>query len=75
MLYFLVKNHYFFDGNKRIAVAMFIYFMNKNNMAYIDGGIKRISDETLVALTLLVAQSKSDEKDIMIKLIVNLIVR
>ncbi|MEA1976184.1 MAG: virulence protein RhuM/Fic/DOC family protein [Bacillota bacterium] len=73
LLYFLVKNHYFIDGNKRIAAAVFIAFMKKNKLNSTEYGLKKITDETLVALTILVAESQLGEKDIMIKLIVNLI--
>jgi len=73
ILYLLVKNHIFIDGNKRIAVAVFVYFMKKNGMYLNSSGAKRISDETLVSITLLVAQSNPREKEIIIKLIVNLI--
>ena len=73
ILYLLVKNHVFIDGNKRIAVAVFVYFMKKNGMYLNSSGAKRISDETLVSITLLVAQSNPREKEILIKLIVNLI--
>jgi len=73
ILYMLVKNHVFIDGNKRIAVAVFVYFMKKNGMYLNSKGVKRISDETLVSITLLVAQSNPIEKEIIVKLIVNLI--
>ena len=74
LLYFLVKNHYFIDGNKRIAAAVFIGFMKKNKLNSTEYGIRKMTDETLVALTILVAESQREEKDIMIKLIVNLII-
>jgi|LGOV01.1.fsa_nt_gb death-on-curing family protein len=73
ILYLLVKNHVFIDGNKRIAVAVFVYFMRKNGLYLDSSGAKRISDETLVSITLLVAQSNPREKEIIVKLIVNLI--
>ena len=73
ILYLLVKNHVFVDGNKRIAVAVFVYFMKKNGIYLNTTGAKRISDETLVSITLLVAQSNPREKEILVKLIVNLI--
>jgi death-on-curing family protein len=73
ILYLLVKNHVFIDGNKRIAVAVFVYFMKKNGLYLDSSGAKRISDETLVSITLLVAQSNPREKEIIVKLIVNLI--
>jgi len=72
LLYFIVKNHSFTDGNKRIAAALFIYFMKKNNILYHENRKKRISDNTLVAITLMIAESKSNEKDIIIKVVVNL---
>ncbi len=73
LLYFIVKDHSFIDGNKRIAAAIFIYFLNCNKILYRQDGIKRIADNTLVALTLMIAESKSNEKDTIIKVIVNLI--
>jgi prophage maintenance system killer protein len=72
-LYFLIKNHVFIDGNKRIAVAVFVYFMKKNNLYLDSNGFKRISNETLVSIALLIAESNSREKEVIIKLIVNLI--
>ena len=73
LLYFIVKNHSFSDGNKRIAAAIFIYFMNRNNMIYKEDGTKRIADNTLVAITLMIAESRPQEKDIIVKVLVNLI--
>ncbi|MDH3568287.1 MAG: virulence RhuM family protein, partial [Desulfobacteraceae bacterium] len=73
LLYFIVKNHAFSDGNKRIAAALFIYFLNSNNILYRADGSKRLADNTLVALTLLIAESKPEEKDTIVKVIVNLI--
>ncbi|HMI02190.1 MAG TPA: RhuM family protein [Pedobacter sp.] len=73
LLYFVVKNHSFSDGNKRIAAYLFVWFMDKNGILYADNGSKRIADNALVALTLMIAESKAEEKDIMIKVIVNLI--
>ena len=73
ILYLLVKNHIFIDGNKRIAVAVFVYFMKKNGLYLYPNGSKRISNETLVSITLLVAESNPREKEIIVKLIVNLI--
>jgi prophage maintenance system killer protein len=75
LLYFIVKNHAFSDGNKRIAAALFIYFLNANNILYRADGSKRLADNTLVALTLLIAESKPDEKDTIVKVVVNLINR
>lgn len=71
--YFVVKNHSFSDGNKRIAAALFTYFMYKNGILYTREGKKRIGDNTLVAMTLMIAESKSEEKDIITKVLVNLI--
>jgi prophage maintenance system killer protein len=73
LLYFLVKNHSFVDGNKRIAAALFLWFMEKNRALYRSDRSKRIADNALVALTLMVAESKPAEKDVMVKLIANLI--
>jgi prophage maintenance system killer protein len=75
LLYFITKNHSFTDGNKRIAAFLFLYFMERNGVLSDDSGKKRITDNTLVALTLMVAVSKPEEKDTMIKVIVNLINR
>lgn len=75
LLYFITKNHSFSDGNKRIAALIFIYFLEKNGILYDDSGDKRIADNTLVALTLMIAVSKMEEKDTMVKVIVNLINR
>lgn len=75
LLYFITKNHSFSDGNKRIAAFLFIYFLEKNRILYDSIGNKRIADNTLVALTLMIAVSKPDEKDTMVKVIVNLINR
>jgi prophage maintenance system killer protein len=70
LLYFIVKDHSFSDGNKRIAAALFLYFLDKNGMLFSDGE-KLIDDHTLVALTIMIAESRADEKDIMINLIMN----
>jgi prophage maintenance system killer protein len=75
LLYFVVKNHAFSDGNKRIAAAMFIYFLGTNAILYRLDGSKRLADNALVALTLLIAESRPDEKDTIVKVIVNLINR
>ena len=72
-LYLVTKNHSFSDGNKRIAATLFLWFMNNNNILYRPDGSKRIADNTLVALTLMIAESKTEEKDIMVKVVVNLI--
>ena len=73
LLYLVVKNHSFSDGNKRIAATLFLWFMGKNKMLYAPDGRKRISDGTLVALTLLIAESRTEEKDVILKVVVNLI--
>jgi prophage maintenance system killer protein len=73
LLYFVVKNHSFSDGNKRIAAYLFVWFIDKNGILYKSDGSKRIADNALVALTLMIAESKSDEKEMMVKVIVNLI--
>ncbi len=73
LLYFITKNHSFSDGNKRIAAFLFLYFLEKNGILFDKNGNKRIADNTLVALTLMVAVSKPEEKEIMTKVIVNLI--
>lgn len=73
LLYFVTKNHSFVDGNKRIAAFLFLYFMERNGILFNSSGQKRIADNTLVALTLMIAVSKPEEKEIMIKVIVNLI--
>ena len=75
LLYFIVKNHSFTDGNKRIAVFLFLYFLEKNGLLFTETGSKRIADNALVALTLMIAVSKPEEKETMIKVIVNLINR
>ncbi len=73
LLYFIVKNHSFSDGNKRIAAFLFLYFLEKNGLLFNEKGEKRIADNALVALTLMIAISKPVEKDTLIKVIVNLI--
>ena len=73
LLYLVTKNHSFSDGNKRIAATLFLWFMNENGILYDDMHNKRIDDATLVALTLLIAESRPEEKDTMIKIVVNLI--
>lgn len=73
LLYFVTKNHSFSDGNKRIAATLFLWFMDNNGILYNSDGSKRIADNTLVALTLLIAESRTEEKDTMVKVVVNLI--
>jgi prophage maintenance system killer protein len=75
LLYFLVKNHHFVDGNKRIAAALFLWFLEKNKALYRADGGKRIADNALVAMTLLIAESRPDEKDVLTRVVVNLINR
>jgi prophage maintenance system killer protein len=73
LLYLVTKNHSFSDGNKRIAATLFLWFMNNNGILYHEDGSKRIADNTLVALTLMIAESRTEEKDVMVKVVVNLI--
>ena len=73
LLYLVTKNHSFSDGNKRIAATLFLWFLNGNNILYHPDGTKRIADSTLVALTLMIAESRTEEKDVMVKVVVNLI--
>ncbi len=73
LLYLVTKNHSFSDGNKRIAATLFLWFLNNNGILYREDGSKRIADNTLVALTLMIAESKPEEKDVMVKVVVNLI--
>lgn len=73
LLYLVVKNHSFVDGNKRIAATLFLWFLQNNGILYRADGTKRISDGTLVALTLMIAESRMDEMDILVKVVVNLI--
>ena len=73
LLYLVTKNHSFSDGNKRIAATLFLWFLNGNHILYHPDGSKRIADSTLVALTLMIAESKTEEKDVMVKVVVNLI--
>jgi prophage maintenance system killer protein len=73
LLYLVVKNHSFSDGNKRIAAWLFLWYLDKNNVLYKNDGSKKIADNALVALTLMIAEIKLEEKDMMIKVIPNLI--
>ena len=73
LLYLVTKNHSFSDGNKRIAATLFLWFMDRNGILYTPEGNKRIADNTLVALTLMIAESRTEEKDVMVKVVVNLI--
>lgn len=72
LLYFMIKDHPYADGCKRIAASLFLEFLDKNNALFQDG-TKRLSEGTLVAITLMIAESKPDEKDIMVKLVMNLL--
>lgn len=72
-MYFIVKNHSFIDGNKRIAASMFLWFLDKNGILYKEDGSKRVADNALVALTLMIAESNPKEKNIIVTLTVNLI--
>ena len=73
LLYLVTKNHSFSDGNKRIAATLFLWFLNNNGILYRTDGTKRLADNTLVALTLMIAESRTEEKDVMVKVVVNLI--
>lgn len=73
LLYFVTKNHSFIDGNKRIAAVMFLYFLDKNGLLFTNGE-KLMSDYTLVAITIMIAESKPDEKEIMVNLIMNFLI-
>lgn len=73
LLYFVVKNHSFSDGNKRIAAFLFVYFLDRNGCLYHADGGRRLADNALVALTLLIAESKPEDKDTLVTLVVNLI--
>ena len=73
LLYFIVKNHSFIDGNKRIAASIFLWFLEGNKLLYREDGAKRLADNALVALTLMIAESDPAERDIIVTLVVNLI--
>ena len=73
LLYLVVKNHSFSDGNKRIAATLFLWFMENNHILYAPDRHKRVADNALVALTLMIAESKTDEMEMMVKVVVNLI--
>lgn len=75
LLYLITKNHSFSDGNKRIAAAVFLYFLDKNNKLFREDGRKIINDNTLVAVTILIAESHSEEKNAMISMIMNFLVK
>jgi len=74
LLYLIVKNHSFADGNKRIGTAIFLYFLDKNNMLIVDNK-KIIEDDTLVAVVILIAESRPEEKETMISLLLNFMVK
>ena len=74
LLYFITKNHSFSDGNKRIAATMFLYFLNKNGLLFKDG-LKQIDDNTLVALTIMIAESKPNEKELMVNLVMQFLTK
>lgn len=73
LLYFVTKNHSFNDGNKRIAAALFLYFLDRNGILYDVYGQKRIADYTLVALTIMIAESRMEEKEMMVSVVMNCI--
>lgn len=73
LFYLVVKNHSFSDGNKRIAAFLFLWFLEKNGILYKSDGTKLIGNNTLVALTLMIAESRTEEKDVMVKVVINLI--
>lgn len=71
--YLVVKNHSFSDGNKRIAAFLFLWFLENNHVLYKEDGSRLIGNNTLVALTLMIAESRTEEKDVMVKVVINLI--
>lgn len=73
LLYFVTKNHSFNDGNKRIAAAIFLYFLDRNGILYDEYGQKRIEDYTLVALTIMIAESRMEEKEMMVSVVMSCI--
>lgn len=72
LLYFVIKNHSFHDGNKRIAACLFLYFLDRNGTLFVDG-VKTVDDSTLVAMTIMIAESRPDEKEAMVSLVMNFI--
>ena len=72
LLYLVTKNHSFSDGNKRIAATLFLWFMLNNGILYKDDGSKRIADATLVTMTLMIAESRPEDMEMMVKIVVNL---
>jgi len=75
LLYFVIKNHSFTDGNKRIAAFLFVWFLDLNKLLYDGHGQKQLADNALVALTLMIAESDPNDRDMMVKVVVNLIQR
>ena len=75
LLYFVVKDHSFLDGNKRIAAAVFLYFLDRNNALFTSAGEKTIDDSALVAMTILIAESRPEEKDVMVALVMHFLKR
>ena len=73
LLYFIVKNHSFLDGNKRIAATLFLYFLSKNERLFGKAGEKKLSDEALVATVLMIANSRPEDKELMISIVMNFI--
>jgi prophage maintenance system killer protein len=73
LLYILIKNHSFSDGNKRIAAFLFVWFLEKNAILYRVDGSRKLADNALVALTLMIAESKPEEKEMMTRVVVSLI--
>ncbi len=73
LLYYVTKNHSFIDGNKRIAATIFLYFLDRNGILYDQNGVKTIDDHTLVALTIMIAESRPEEKELMISVVMNCI--
>lgn len=74
LLYLVTKNHAFSDGNKRIAAAVFLYLLHKNNLLFLNGGDEKIiADHTLVAMVVMIASSKPEEKETMVRLVMNLL--
>ncbi|MFA7074264.1 MAG: Fic family protein, partial [Endomicrobiaceae bacterium] len=74
ILYLITKNHCFVDGNKRIAASVFVLYLQNNNILFDKSGLRRIDDNALVALTLMIAISKPQEKDTIVKIISNLLI-
>ena len=72
LLYFVIKNYSFHDGNKRIAACLFLYFLDRNGILFVDG-VKAVDDSTLVAMTIMIAESRPDEKEAMVSLVMNFI--